>query len=77
MQWPMDIEPQAPDSVRPTDLAQKLDISIPYASQLLTGARVPSLQLAVDMFDRSGVRIGPLKGKTDEQISTLREALAA
>jgi transcriptional regulator with XRE-family HTH domain len=66
-----------PESVRPTDLAEKLGVSVPYASQLLSGARVPKLELALDMYDRSGVKLGPLKDKTDEQIATLRSALAA
>lgn len=63
--------------IRPTDLAEKLGISVPYASQLLSGARVPSLTLAIEYFEKSGVRLGPLVSKSDEQIETLRQALAA
>jgi transcriptional regulator with XRE-family HTH domain len=63
--------------IRPTDLAGKLDISVAYASQLLSGARVPSLALSIDIFDRAGIKLGPIKEKSDEQIATLREALAA
>jgi transcriptional regulator with XRE-family HTH domain len=68
-------ETAAPEAIRPTDLAEKLQISTPYASQLLSGARVPKLELALDMFKRSGVKLGPLKGKSDEEIETLRKAL--
>jgi transcriptional regulator with XRE-family HTH domain len=63
--------------IRPTDLAEKLGISVPYASQLLSGARPPSLPLALDYFAKSGVKLGPLVSKTDEQIEILRQALAA
>jgi transcriptional regulator with XRE-family HTH domain len=66
-----------PERIRPTDLAEKLEVSVAYASQLLSGARVPSLALAIDMFDRAGVKFGPIKGKTDDQIELLRQALAA
>ena len=64
-------------AIRPTDLAEKLGISIPYASQLLSGARVPSLALALEMYAKSGQKFGPLKDKSEEQIETLRQALAA
>lgn len=66
-----------PDKIRTKDLAEKLGISRPYASQLLTGARVPSLPLALEMYDKAGVQFGPLEGKSTKQIALLREALAA
>lgn len=66
-----------PEKMRPTDLAEKLNVSVAYASQLLSGARVPSLALSIDIFDRAGIRLGPIAEKSDDQIATLREALAA
>jgi transcriptional regulator with XRE-family HTH domain len=63
-------------TIRPTDLAEKLEVSIPYASQLLSGARVPSLELALRFFDKAGVRLGPLAGATDAEIATLRKLAA-
>lgn len=63
--------------MRPTDLAEKLDCSLAYASQLLSGARVPSLELAISIFDKSGVKLGKIADKSDEEIAVLREALAA
>lgn len=65
-----------PDPMRPTDLAAKLNVSIAYASQLLSGARKPSLELALRFFDEADVRLGPLVGATDEEIATLRKLAA-
>jgi transcriptional regulator with XRE-family HTH domain len=62
--------------MRPTDLAGKLGVSVAYASQLLSGARVPSLELALRLFDRANVRLGPLVGASDEEIETLRRLAA-
>lgn len=64
------------NSLRPTDLAKRLGVSVPYASQLLSGARKPSIELALRFFDRSGVRLGPLVDATDEQIAALRDLAA-
>jgi transcriptional regulator with XRE-family HTH domain len=65
-----------PDPIRPTDLAAKLEVSVAYASQLLSGARIPSLELALRFFDKGGVKLGPLVGATDEEIATLRRLAA-
>ncbi len=62
--------------IRPTDLAEKLEISVAYASQLLTGARKPSLALALQFFDKGGVRLGPLAEASEEDIATLRKLAA-
>lgn len=62
--------------MRPTDLAGKLGVSVAYASQLLSGARKPSLELAIRLFDKAGVQLGPLVGATDEEIETLRKLAA-
>lgn len=69
---PMQDEPQ----MRPTDLSAKIGVSVAYASQLLSGARKPSLELALRYFDAAGVRLGPLVGATDEEITTLRRLAA-
>lgn len=65
-----------PDQIRPTDLAAKLNVSVAYASQLLSGARKPSLELALRFFDAAGVRLGPLVGASNEEIATLRKLAA-
>lgn len=71
----MDTE-ASPETVRPTDLAEKLGCSVAYASQLLSGARVPSIPRALEIFDKAGVKIGPLKDATDEEIATARKLAA-
>lgn len=67
---------EEPDPIRPTDLAAKLNVSVAYASQLLSGARKPSLELALRFFDEAGVKLGPLVGATHEEIATLRRLAA-
>lgn len=62
--------------IRPTDLSAKIGVSVAYASQLLSGARKPSLELALKYFDAAGIRLGPLVGATDEEIATLRKLAA-
>ena len=62
---------------RPTDLAKQLEVSVPYASQLLSGTRVPSMQLAVRILDKTGLKLGPLKDATPAQIRTVRQMVAA
>ncbi len=62
--------------IRPTDLAGKLNVSVAYASQLLSGARKPSLELALRLFDASSVKLGPLAGASDKEIATLRKLAA-
>jgi transcriptional regulator with XRE-family HTH domain len=65
-----------PQTIRPTDLAAKLGVSVAYASQLLSGVRKPSLELALRYFDDAGVKLGPLVGATDQEIATLRKLAA-
>ena len=66
------MESEAPKT-RPTDLAEKLGCSVPYASQLLSGARFPSIPRALAIFDATGLLLGPLVGASDAQIATLRQ----
>jgi transcriptional regulator with XRE-family HTH domain len=65
-----------PVPMRPTDLAEMIGVSVAYASQLLSGARKPSLELALKYFDSAGVRLGPLVGASDAEIATLRKLAA-
>jgi len=67
---------EAPDQMRPTDLAAKLNVSVAYASQLLSGARKPSLELALKFYDEANVRLGPLVGASDDDIAALRRLAA-
>lgn len=65
-----------PTDIRPTDLAKTLDVSVAYASQLLSGARVPSIPLALRIYDKAGVKLGPLASATDEAIDAVRQMAA-
>lgn len=60
--------------VRPTDFAAAAGISVPYASQLLSGVRDPSRSLALRIFRATGRKLGPIANATDAQIEVL-EAL--
>ena len=65
---------QEPDkAVRPTDLAATLDCSVPYASQLLSGARVPNAGTAIRIYDKTGLKLGAIKNATDAEIALLRK----
>lgn len=66
------MQTEAP-KVRPTDLAIQLECSVPYASQLLSGERIPSISTALKHFDKSGHKFGPLKNASDDEIETLRK----
>jgi hypothetical protein len=51
-----------------------IGVSSPYASQIASGNRKPSLALAIKIWRRLGVQLGPIEGKTGEQIETLARA---
>ena len=56
----------------PTELATAADISVPYASQLLSGARPDcSLGMALKIYSATGLQFGFLKDLTVEQIEPL------
>ena len=61
----MDIPP------KPTDLANEAGISVPYASELLSGKRTPSTRLAIDIFKKTGLRFGALVGASEQEIGAL------
>ena len=55
----------------PTSLAAAINISVPYASQLLSGAREMPRDVAVRIFRATGQKLGPIAEATDEQVETL------
>lgn len=61
----------------PTKFAEAAGISIPYASQLLSGKRVPSQTLAIQIFRRTGRKFGPIASLSDEVIGHLERAQEA
>lgn len=59
--------------IRPTDLATALDCSVPYASQMLNGARQITVSRALLILDKTGHKLGPLAKATDDEIALLRK----
>jgi transcriptional regulator with XRE-family HTH domain len=62
-------------AISPPDLARKLGISRVYAWQLLKRKRDPSLELALQVYDETGVQLGKLKELTPVEIQRVRELL--
>lgn len=58
------------------ELAERADISPSYATQLLSDdpdqRRVPSLAMALKIYDKTGLQFGVLKGLPAGAIETLR-----
>ena len=71
------VQQTAETKLRPTDLAAALDCSLPYASQLLSGARKVSQGRAIRIYDLTGHKIGPIETATDEEIELLRKFAVA
>jgi hypothetical protein len=59
------------DEPKPTVFAAQAGISIPYASQILSGVRTPSRPLAISIFQRTGLKLGPIAQLSDDDIATL------
>lgn len=59
--------------IRPTDLAAALKCSIAYASQMLTGARPITVPRALRILDKTGHKLGPIAGASDDEIKLLRK----
>ena len=60
----------------PTDLSKSAGISVPYASQILSGERKPSLKLAVKIYDATGQAFGALHGLSSKEIEGARKVAA-
>lgn len=59
------------------ELAERAGISEPYACQLLNGQRKgPSLELALQIYDRTGLQFGILKGLSEAAIGEIRREAA-
>jgi plasmid maintenance system antidote protein VapI len=64
---------QGMETITPTELAKAAGISVPYASQILSGARPASLDIALRIFDSTGVQVGPLANLSKGEIKTARK----
>lgn len=48
-------------------------LSQPYASQLLSGNRKPGQQLAIKIYRRTGLKLGPIAHASEAEIDTLEK----
>ena len=48
-------------------------LSQPYASQITTGKRKPSQSLAIKIYRRTGMKLGPIAHASDAEIDTLEK----
>jgi len=63
-------------AITPSELVRKTGINRVYAWQLLKGKRSPSLELALQIYDQTGVQLGMLNGLTPDEIQVMRKAAA-
>lgn len=57
--------------LKPTTFAKAVGISVSYASEILKGTRTPSRKLALDIFEKLGVRFPPIEHLSDRDIRAL------
>lgn len=50
-------------------LAKRVEVSRPYITKVRRGAQPPSKRVAVRIWRETGVKLGPLAGKSDDEIS--------
>lgn len=50
-------------------------VSKPYASQIASGERMPSLKLAVAIYVATGLKFGRLVGASAQEISALKRVV--
>lgn len=50
-----------------------LGVSQPYASQISRGVRTPSLRLAIKIYRKIGVKLGPIATASSAEIRTLEK----
>lgn len=60
-----------PEKLTPTKLSQAIGVSVPYASQLLSGERTPPISTAIRIYRATARKFGPIAHATDAEIDTL------
>lgn len=68
---PLQFAKMAGMEMTPTALADVCGISLPYASQIISGARTPARPLAIHIFRVTGWRHPSIADLTDEQLDVL------
>jgi hypothetical protein len=56
---------------KPSELAKEAGISVPFASQVISGIKPLPRSLAIRIFRWRGVKLGPIANATDEEIDVL------
>lgn len=59
------------DKLTPTKLSQAIGVSVPYASQLLSGERTPPVPTAIRIYRATHLKMGPIANATDDEIDVL------
>lgn len=57
--------------LKPTQLSNLVGISVPYASQIISGARKPARRLAIKIYRHTGFKMGPIANVSDADIDVL------
>jgi plasmid maintenance system antidote protein VapI len=65
----MEVAPHS--ELTPTALSRAVDISVPYASQILKGVRTPTQSMAIRIYRATGKKFGPIMEATDAEIDVL------
>jgi hypothetical protein len=59
------------------EIANATGFTEAYGRMLLDGSRTPSLKAALEIFDATGDKFGPLAGLTNSEIKTARKMVKA
>lgn len=65
-----------PAPIRVKDLSDELGISKGHASDILRGETEPSQKLAIRIFRRFGLKLGPIARSSTAEISLLEKILS-
>lgn len=60
--------------VNRSELAAKLNTDRGYLTNVLNGKRAAHLKLAVSIFKETGIKLGPLAGKSGDEVKALAKA---
>lgn len=50
-------------------------VSQPYASQIASGSRAPSVKLAIKIYRATGLKFGPIENANPRQITAMEQVL--
>lgn len=66
-----------PMQITAQQIAEAAGVTPAYGRMLLAGTRTPSLAVAIQIFDATGQRLGPLEGLTVREIAAARKMAKA